>query len=260
MQTSDYALVAGGTNICSEYGAVISTFSEKLPEPKIIMVDIPAGSDLDITDALGAMGYHNGSHTLGVLVKANTETARRNAVRAIVALLHGKRMDYQLTWDAGYTFTGRFAVAVERRSPLASWLTITSDRAPWKRHAREAVDVNCHPSGSYTLDGSVRFHNVRAILRQAGTTKVGSDATVARDAAGTYTLATDVYGRTVLTFTVADWLMYVSGSNVVVKSGKISISSGNAVIDSTYTITNGNIVFADEADQHVTVGFDRWDL
>jgi hypothetical protein len=122
------------------------------------------------------------------------------------------------------------------------------------------VVINCHPSGSYTLNGSARYHNVRAILRQAGTTKVGSNATVTRDAAGTYTLATDAYGRTVLTFTVSDWLMYVSGANLVVNSSKIAVSGTNATIDSAYTVTNGNIVFADEANQHVTVGFDRWDL
>lgn len=260
MQTSDYALVAGGTNICSEYGAVISTFAETLPEPKVIKVDIPAGADLDITDALGAMGYHNGTHTLGVLVKADSEQARRDAVRAIVALLHGKRMDYQLTWDSGYTYTGRFAVAVERRSPLASWLTITSDRAPWKRHTRESVDLIAHPSVSYVMEGSERFNYVIAILAQAGTTKVGSAAAVARDAAGAYTLASDLYGRTTLTFTVSDWLMYVSGTNLVVNSSKYSVSGTDAVIDSAYAVTNGNMVFEAEAKQHVRVNFARMDL
>jgi len=260
MQTSDYALVAGGTNICSEYGAVISTFAETLPEPKVIKVDIPAGADLDITEALGAMGYHNGTHTLGVLVKADTETARRNAVRAIVALLHGKRLDYQLTWDSGYTFTGRFAVAVERRSPLASWLTITSDRSPWKRHSREQVIIDCHPSASYTLQGSERYHTLYVIMQQAGTTKVGDEAAVTRDAAGTYTLAADVYGDTEVTVTVADWLMYVDEPNLKVKSGKISYSGTNAVIDASYTVTSGNMVFPDADDQKVTVRFYRWDL
>ena len=260
MQTADYTLVAGGTDICAEYGAVISTFAETLPEPKVIKVDIPAGADLDITEALGAMGYHNGTHTLGVLVKADSEKARRDAVRAIVALLHGKRMDYQLTWDAGYTFTGRFAVAVERRSPLASWLTITSDRSPWKRHSRESVVIDCHPSGSYTLEGSVRYHTVQAILKQAGTTKVGDEAAVARDAAGTYTLAADVYGGTEITATVADWLMYADEPDLKVKSGKISYSGTNAVIDASYTVTSGDMVFPDADNQKVTVRFYRWDL
>lgn len=260
MQTSDYALVAGGTDICSEYGAIISTFAETLPEPKVIKVDIPAGADLDITDALGAMGYHNGTHTLGVLVKADTEAERLAAVRAIVALLHGKRMDYQLTWDAGYTFTGRFAVAVERRSPLASWLTITSDRAPWKRHTQESVDLNCHPSATYTLEGSSRYHNVQAVLRQAAATRINDEAGVYHDAAGTFTLAADSWGDTPVTVTVSDWLMYVDGTNQVVNSSKIAVSGTNAVIDSDYTVTDGNMVFADEAKQRVTVRFYRWDL
>ena len=260
MALRDRYITFDGTNLKTAYGLKYSSFEEELPEPKIIKVDIPAGSDLDITDALGVMGYHDGKHVLKFLLYGSTQAERLEKKQAIIALMHGRRANYTLSWDRGYTYTGRAQVSVEHKFDNADVLTLEIERSPWKKHSREAVDLIAHPSASYTLEGSTRYHNVRAILRQAGTTKVGSDAAVERAAAGTYTLATDLYGNTVLTFTTSDWLMYVDEPNLVVNGSKISYSGTNAVIDSAYTITNGNMVFADEANQHVTVGFDRWDL
>lgn len=260
MARAPYKLTVGGTDVCAAVNGVVTRFGEKAPEPKVIKVDIPAGADLDITEALGMVAYHNGTHTIELLVTGGTEAERAERCRILTALLHGKRDDYTISWDSGYTYTGRFAVEHERLSKYASRSVVTVDRAPWKRHSRESVDVNCHPSGSYTLEGSARYHTVQAVMPQAGTTKVGGESAVTRDAAGTYTLASDLYESTKLTFTVADWLMYVSGTNMVVNDSKISISGNNAVVDSSYTVTSGNIVFADEADQHVTVRFYRWDL
>lgn len=260
MALRDRYITFDGTNLKTAYGLVYSSFEEELPEPKIIKVDIPAGSDLDITDSLGVMGYHDGKHVLRFLLYGDTQAERLTNKQAIIALMHGKRATYSLSWDSGYTYTGRAKVSVEHKFDNADVLTIEIDRAPWKTHTRESVDLIAHPSASYTLEGSTRYHTVQAILRQAGTTKVGNDAAVTREAAGTYTLATDLYGNTVLTFTVDDWLMYVDEPDLVVNSSKISISGTNAVIDSTYTITNGNMVFSDEANQHVTVRFYRWDL
>lgn len=256
---SDHTIVVDGTDL-RDVGAMLSKFAESLPEPKVVKVSIPAGLDLDITDSLGTMGYRNGKHTLMLYVNAETEAELMRITRELVSMMHGNMLNYRLSWDEGYTYRGRFAVKLERLNPRSSRVTIDIDRNPWKTHSRESVDVNCHPSATYTLEGSARFHTVQAILKQAGTTKVGSDAAVTRDAAGTYTLATDLYGNTTLTLTVSDWLMYVDESNLAVNENKISYSSNNAVIDSTYTVTNGNIVFADEAKQHVTVRFYRWDL
>lgn len=260
MALRDRYITFDGTNLKTAYGLRYSSFEEELPEPKVITVDIPAGLDLDITDALGVVGYHNGKHVLRFLLYGDTQVERLEKKRELIALLHGKRADYSLSWDSGYTYTGRAKVSVEHLFDNADVLTIDIDRSPWKRHSRESVDLIAHPSVSYTLEGSTRYHTVQAILRQSGTTKVGSNAAVERAAAGTYTLATDLYGNTVLTFTVNDWLMYVDEPDLVVNSSKISISGTDAVIDSTYTTTNGNIAFADEAKQHVTVRFYRWDL
>jgi hypothetical protein len=260
MALRDRYITFDGTNLKTAYGLQYSSFEEELPEPKIIKVDIPAGLDLDITDALGVVGYHNGTHTLKFLLYGDTQAERLERKQAIIAKLHGKRASYTLSWDSGYTYTGRAKVSVEHLFDNADLLTVEIDRSPWKTRTRESVDLNAHPSATYTLEGSTRYHTVQAILRQSGMTKVGSDAVVERAAAGTYTLATDLYGNTVLTFTVNDWLMYVDEPNLVVNESRISYSGTDAVIDADYTVNGTDMVFADEANQHVTVRFYRWDL
>lgn len=257
---ADYTITVGGTDLCEELGATIYEFSEVLPEPKVHKVEIPAGLDLDITDSLGLVGYHNGKHVLRLLVAADDEAGRIEKVRLLVALLHGVMADYQLSWDEGYTYRGRFTVEVRRVTPRHSYVALTVDRSPWKVYARESVDLNAHPSASYALRGSKRYHDVRARLLQPGTTKIGSSSAVTRSGSGTYALAEEAYGDTQTAFTVSDWLMYASGTNLVVKESKFSTSGTDATIDAGYTVTDGNMVFPDEAKQHVTLYWNRYDL
>lgn len=260
MALRDRYITFDGTNLKTAYGLQYSSFEEELPEPKVIKVEIPAGLDLDISDSIGVLGWHNGKHVLKFLLYGDTQAERLEKKQAVIAKMHGKRANYTLSWDNGYTYTGRAKVSVEHLFDNADVITIEIDRSPWKVHSQESIDLNAHPSASYTLQGSTRYHNIRAKLLQAGTTKIGSEAAVTRSAAGTYTLATDAYGDTATIFTVEDWLMYVSGTNLVVNSSKFSVSGTNAVIDASYTVTNGNMVFPDEAKQHVTLYWYRYDL
>lgn len=252
-------LTFNGTNLKTAYGLKYSDFKEELPEPKVFKVDIPAGSDLDITDSLGRVGFHNGKHTLKFLLYGDTQTERLEKKRELISKLHGVKANYVLSWDSGYTYNGRAKVSVDHKFDNADVVTIEIDRGPWKTHSQESVVLNAHPSASYTLTGSSRFHNVKAKLLQDGTTKIGSDAVVDR-AAGTYTLKTDVYGNTTVVVTVDDWLMYVDGTNLVVNPVHVdqAIKEGFG-IDSPYTITNGNMVFSEEAKQYVTIYFTRMD-
>lgn len=260
MALRDRYVTFGGTNLKDAYGLQYSSFDEELPEPKIVKVDIPAGLDLDITDALGPMGYHDGKHTLRFLLYGDTQDERLEKKQAIISKLHGKRANYTLSWEPSYTYTGRAKVSVEHLFDNADVITLEIDRTPWKVSTVETIDLVCHPSATHLLTGSERYHQLKANMQQGGTTKVGTAAAVERATAGLYLLADDVYGDTNVTITVNDWLMYVDGTNLVVKDSKFSMSGTNAVIDSTYTVTNGNMVFADEAKQHVTLTYYRWDL
>lgn len=264
MALRDRYLTFDGVNLKEEFGLMYSSFEEELPEPKIIKIDIPAGLDLDISDSLGVMGYHNGKHTLKFLLYGATEAERLEKKRAIINKLHGKRADYRLSWEQGYKYTGRAKVSVEHKFDNADVLTIEIDRVPWKLKTTDVIDINSHPSGSYTMTGSSRYNNVNVKMLQRGSTKIGSNSAVTREAAGTYVLAEDAYGNTTVTVTVSDWLMYVDGTNLVVKSDKFSMSGANAMIDSAvpdaYVLEDDNIVFEGEKMQHSTLRFTRYDL
>ena len=260
MALRDRYVTFDGTNLKTAYGLQYSSFEEELPEPKVIKVDIPAGVDLDITDSLGRLGYHDGKHVLKFLLYGDTEEERLEKKRDLISKLHGKRASYVLSWDDGYTYTGRAKVSVEHLFENADVLTLEIDRSPWRVGTQETVDVNCHPSGSYTLQGSQRYSSVSVVMLQGGTTKVGSNAAVTRSGAGTYSLADYLYGDTTITVTVTDWLYYIDGTNMVVNPSKFSLSGSNAVIDDTYTITDGDMAFATEPLQHVTLRYTREDV
>lgn len=260
MALRDRYITFDGTNLKTAYGLQYSSFEEELPEPKVIKVEIPAGLDLDISDSIGVLGWHNGKHVLKFLLYGDTQADRLEQKQAIIAKMHGKRANYTLSWDNGYTYTGRAKVSVEHLFDNADVITIEIDRSPWKVHARESVDLNVHPYIEYTLKGSTRYHNIRAKLLQSGKTKIGSADSVTRTGEGTYTLATDSYGDTFTAYYLDSWLMYVENTNQIVNSSKFSMSGTNAVIDSSHVLTDGNMVFPEEANQHVTLSWNRYDL
>jgi hypothetical protein len=255
-------LTFGGTNLKTAYGLVYSSFEEQLPEPKVMKIDIPAGLDLDITESVGRIGYHDGKQTLKFLLYGGSQEERLATKSAIVAKLHGRRASYFLSWDSDHRLTGRAKVSVRHLTENADLITVEIDREPWRvKTVRDEVDLNCHPSAAHTLAGSARYHGVDVVMRQAGTTKVGSESAVSRSGPGTYSLATDLFSDTSVTVTAADWWMYMSGTNLVVNPAHWDgVSDGDASIGAVYTITNGDMVFPDEAYQHATLRFYRWEL
>ena len=261
MAMRDRNLTFNGVDLRDTYGLIYSSFEEDMPEPKVIKVSIPAGLDLDITDSLGTIGMTNGRHVLKFLVYGETEADRLEVKRALMALLHGRRAAYELSWDEGYSYTGRAKLSFAHKTENADLITIDIDRSPWKTStALETVELVCGPTATYVLTGSVRYHDIKAKLLQSGSTKIGSASAVTRSAAGTYLLDSDAYGNTQIQVTVDDWPFYIDNGNLVVNPDYYSLSGSNAVINSTYTITDGDMYFADANLQKVVITYYRWDL
>ena len=239
----------------------ISAFRRETPKPKVVKVDIPAGVDLDITEAVGPVGWHDGTDTFDIYITTETEAERLQAMRDLTALIHGKRLQYYLTWDADYRCWGRFTVQYDRLNPHVSRASVTIDREAWRQtRGRETHVVDCHPYGWYDLEGSMRFYSVRAKFLQSGGGDVAVEEpiTLTTRAAGTHTLASDVSGESTVWLKVDSWVMYVDGDNLVVNS--YSISGSNFVVNADYTVTDGDIYFADADLQKVTVDFYRRDV
>lgn len=259
MALRDRYITFNGVNLKTAHGLLYSKFEEELPEPKVIKVDIPAGMDIDITEAIGPVAYHDGKHTFTFFLYRPTSEEIFDVERELISTVHGKRAAYTLSWDEGFTYTGRAKVSIEHRGENAAVVTIEIEHMPWKSLQLKTIELNCHPSASTTLTGNDRYHTIRARLLQSGTTKVGSSAAVSR-AAGTHTIADDAYGDTNLTFTVADWWQYLDGTNLVVNPNHITISGSNAQFDSNWVLNGTDLYCANEAKQHVTVTYYGWDL
>lgn len=261
---ADYTFTVDGTDVCAEYGAHLLDFAEELPQPKVIKVSIPAGIDLDITDAFGAIGYTNGTHTLSLLVVGEDETERVERVRQLVAYLHGKMMDYGLSWDAGYSYRGRFLVAVERVVDYASRVTVTIDRKPWKSK-REIVSLDAHPTADFVIDGSVSYQDIKVKLLVPASVSVDGGTSQSLSA-GTHTVASSLQGSDhEVSVTLSDWLMYLDEetNNIVVNTSShtVTVADGDVTVsDAPYTIANGNLVFTDTAKQEVKLSYYRLDL
>lgn len=119
-----------GTDLVNDLGLVYSSFSETLPVPKVNLIEIPYGTDIDTTEALGPVTYGNGTHVLTFLVYGDTEAARLQKKDAAIALLHGKRATYTLSWQQGVRYTGRAKVDVTHLSETVDVLTVTISRSP----------------------------------------------------------------------------------------------------------------------------------
>lgn len=118
----------GETPVCATYGAVLESAECPPPEPKLTIVSIPGGVDLDLTDALtGHAAYEDRTVTLTLFFPD-----RDDAHRAL-NLLHGAEADFELSWDPGYTYHGRASVTGRTEWPgQGVRLTVKIDANPWK--------------------------------------------------------------------------------------------------------------------------------
>ena len=255
-----YTVTFDGTDLCEEFGAVLTDFKMEVPNPKVIKVEIPGGSDLDITESVGFVAYHNGKHTFALLLRGDDLPEQ---LRLFSALVHGTMADYTLSWDEGYTYHGRWAIdSVERLARNAILVTCTVDRYPWKTSdGRTSLDVNSHPSGSVLMEGSTYYDDIKLVTKQAASIVIGVTPMGEWSTAGTHDVAETVYGRNNVTVTVADWWQYLDGTNLVVNTDKgYELDGTDATFGADWSKVDTDLYCANEAKQHSTLSFGRRDL
>lgn len=256
----NYTVTFDGTDLCEEFGAVLTKFEMEPPPPKVLKVEIPGGSDLDITESVGFVAYSNGTHEFSFMLKGDDLPEQ---LRLFAALVHGTMADYALSWDEGYTYHGRWAIdSVERLARNAILVTCSVDRYPWKTsEGRVSLDVNSHPSGSVLMEGSTYYDDIKLVTKQAASVVIGVTPMGEWSTAGTHDVAETVYGRNTVTVTVADWWQYLDGTDLVVNTAKgYSLSGTNATFGSDWSKVGTDLYCANEAKQHSTLSFGRRDL
>lgn len=251
-----YTVTVAGVDICAEFDAVLSKFEQEPPQAKIVTVDIPAGVDLDITNALGATAFHNGLHRFVFAITGANVVERVTALKNAV---HGFYRSYVLSWDSGYTYTGRWQVTqIERLSYDAQLVTVEVSHRPYKTR-QETIEIVSHPTGSYTLQGSARYGDVTITLRQAATVTIGGTSYQLEP--GTHLLASSVEGNTTVTVTVTDWYYYLEGTNLIVNPIYYTQSGNDVTLTNPpFSVDGTNIVCDGGEIQSSTLEFTRRDI
>lgn len=112
-----------GTAICSTYGLILTEYSETPPEPKVYTIEVPYGQDIDISDSVNGVAFHDRKHVVGLFYTGGKDQSDFEAKASqIYSALDGKRGEYSFSWDwwedastppvrTYYTYTGRIKVA-----------------------------------------------------------------------------------------------------------------------------------------------------
>lgn len=192
-------------------GLIYSSFTETMPEPKTVYVDVPSLYPVDVSEALGNITYGNGIHVLTFLLYADTQEERLAKKAQITALFHGRRASYTLSWASG-TYNGRAAVAYEHRWDNVDVVTVTITHTPYRTSSRSYYVYPTATSKTATtatvydyLTGGSQY-DVSVRLYQSGTARLNNGTTVAIDNT-TVNMGTvqDTKGNVPLYIVVNDW-------------------------------------------------------
>lgn len=136
-------LVVGGVDLFDRWGlAVTDEFTLSPPEPKTYQIDVP-GADgcIDLTEALaGDVSFSNRTQTFHLLY-CGGEVGFEQVKTALSNFLHGRAFAYTLSWDPGYTYTGRFSVDEYASSLAYGTVSLTVDAEPYKLRQHKTVRV-----------------------------------------------------------------------------------------------------------------------
>lgn len=153
--TSPFDLVWGDVSLRNKYGLRVADFDCPPPEPKLSIVSIPGGVDLDLTDALtGSASFENRDVSITFFYDGRkTGSPSWSEVASDVAnLLSGVESDFTLSWDPGFTYHGRAQVTkVEYIPQFSCRITVEITASPWRLKqlhtttvsAVGGVTVNC---------------------------------------------------------------------------------------------------------------------
>ena len=134
-------LVVAGVDLCEQFDLVMTGYTLSPPAPKVYEVDIPGGDgSIDMTESIaGDVSYSNRSMQFDF---SSVMPDSFEAVKTEVSnMLHGRRLDFSLSCDPGYTYTGRFSVDEYVSRCNYGTLRIAVSADPYKLKEHKAVRV-----------------------------------------------------------------------------------------------------------------------
>ena len=118
-------------------------------EPKYNLVQVPGGVGyIDLTDALGVMGYNERELELTLKDIADHNEFIRH-YSAMQAYIHGKRCKITLSDDPGYYWDGRCSVGAMEQDGAACYVTVVAICQPYKLKQSKTVVQDDSLTGEY---------------------------------------------------------------------------------------------------------------
>lgn len=128
-------VIVGGVNLTERYGVILDTENSEFnpPELRTNYLDIP-GMDgvLDLSEALTDDTNYEQRHdsmVFGVMYPREFEEMRTK----LLNFLHGRDADYQLSWEPGYVYHGRFMADAAYSRLHYGEIRFAVDADPWRR-------------------------------------------------------------------------------------------------------------------------------
>lgn len=171
----DQRVIVDGVDLTAQFQLIlIDGFNLEPPQPKLYTIKIPGGNGvIDLTEALGGdVAYENREQdfTFKLIYPDGFETTKTK----LSNFLHGKFYKYQLTWDPGYTYKGRFTVSSYGHTALAKGklgeIVVHVSADPYKYKEQQVFRINA--SGGQTYYFRSGRKPVRPILQTTRPTHV----------------------------------------------------------------------------------------
>ena len=159
MKYEGYELTVDGTPLCETYGLVLDSYSDKPPALKTAKVAIP-GRDgtLDLSEWLTGAPVYNDRTIECILYPVETFNWLdiEDCLTRFRNFLHGRRFSFVPSWDADYTYTGRFSVATQKLYDQTVEIKLQIVCEPYKSKGIIEYLLNGELGKTYTLNGPAK--------------------------------------------------------------------------------------------------------
>ena len=138
------SITFNGFNTLDDLGLVMTRSPEMSPpEPKYDLVEIPGGDgSIDLTEATGDVRYSDRLMKFGFLMTGRTPGGIEVEKTDISRKLHGIRSDFTLSFDPGFTYTGRASVTEYPNQYHGATCEIEITANPYKYGGRQTWYIN----------------------------------------------------------------------------------------------------------------------
>ena len=185
-------LIVNGVDLAVRYNMVLlDGYTLSPPEPKTTTVEIP-GRDgvLDLTESLiGDVSYGNRSMTFTFLI---VDLEQFEVVKTKVSnALHGRKFNFEMTMDPGYTYTGRFKVTSYTHTAtwnhgICGFIEVEIDAEPYKLKSHYVYNLNATGGAMFNLESGRK--KVHPIIELSAPARIRFKNVVYRIGAGRFQL------------------------------------------------------------------------